>query len=366
MYPTRVLTGLLAATLAAPLLLAGCDTSALVASYPALSPYVGPRPKASPFALGRGHIYGRVLQESNLPVGDAFVSTGGAYAFTAKFPDGFDEETDTVADRDDDKDRIYVMHDFGEDKGEEPAMRIKRKYPSGTSKDGKYWYLRSGEFLLEGLPEGDVLVTASYGEVKTEQVRLSIFPNFMLTGVEFRLPIPDALAKEADGTDPKIIAWAATYPSTGITMKIAVREATVEGGGQDRQTTIQYDPDPPDVRVVLRSPPGSGGGEVWYYRINYTYATAKTPNGATPFFEVPLAPVKVPRGQQQNFGPSQEFEVPVGSIILKKLFDSSKGLEDFPAIVVAKIQFLDETRTPLRSRSGQPLEVAVPLRALDS
>ena len=200
----RTLLAGLAGLLSTSTLLSGCDTTGLVAQFPALSPYLGPRPKAAAFSLGRGHIAGRVVRDQDVPVGNAFVTTGGAYAFSANFPANA-EDIELSADSDNGRDKIFVEHEF-EDGSVEPALRVVRKFPSGTTKAGKYYYLKAGEFLLEGIPEGEVLVTAAFGEVRTAPTRLTVFQNFLLTGLVFKLSIPEPLEK-VNGQDPQVLEW---------------------------------------------------------------------------------------------------------------------------------------------------------------
>ncbi|MEB3329918.1 MAG: hypothetical protein VKQ33_11860 [Candidatus Sericytochromatia bacterium] len=358
-----VLTGL-AGLLAATSCLVGCDTTGLVTQFPALSPYLGPRPKSPPFALGRGHIAGKVVRANNIPVGNAFITNGGAFAYSAQFPEN-EDEIELVEDADNGRDKVFVEHEF-EDGSIEPALRIVRKFPSGNTRAGKYYYLRAGEFLLEGLPEGEVLVTAQFGEVRTPPTRLTVFPSFLLTGLEFRLAIPEPLAK-VNNADPPVLEWIGLEPTSGITLKIVTRTVST-GGDTNTETTVNYAPDPPDVRVSLVAPPGSGGGTVYYYRIFYTYSTPASrrvskDDVATPDVVYPTPPITVPPGQQQNYGPSVEFTIPLGSTAIQKLF-AKDNEDELPILVMARIQFLDQAKQPFLDASGREVEVAVPMRSL--
>jgi hypothetical protein len=358
-----IVTGL-ACLLATSSFLTGCDTTALVTQFPALSPYLGPRPKVPPFSLGRGHIAGKVVRAKDIPVGNAFVTNGGAFAYTAQFPEN-EEDIELVADSDNGKDKIFVEHEF-EDGTVGPALRIVRKFPSGNTKAGKYYYLKAGEFLLEGIPEGEVLVTAQFGEVRTPPTRITVFPNFLLTGLEFRLAIPEPLAK-VNNADPPVLEWIKLEPQSGITLKIVTRSVST-GGDTNTETTVNYAPDPPDVRVSLVSPPGSGGGTVYFYKIFYTYSTPASRKVSkedvkTPDVTYPTPPIVVPPGQQQNYGPSVEFIIPLGSTAIQKLF-KKESEDEIPILVMARIQFLDRNEDEFLDASGRPVEVAVPLRSL--
>jgi hypothetical protein len=56
---------------------------------------------------------------------------------------------------------ITVLHDFGDGKGSVLSQRLLRRYPTGEG-DGKFIFLRPGEYFLEGIPGSEMTVQASY------------------------------------------------------------------------------------------------------------------------------------------------------------------------------------------------------------
>ncbi|MEB3197385.1 MAG: hypothetical protein VKP62_09300 [Candidatus Sericytochromatia bacterium] len=370
MHTLRRTLGAALCLLAAATGVAGCDTNALVTQYPALSPIIGPRAKKAPTVIQRGHLHGKVVKSDGKVQGNAFVTTGGAYAFTAEISETSPPEF--VEDKDNNKDRQYVEgHEF-EDGSVADALRILRKFPSSNKPDGKYFYLKHGEFLLEGIPEGDVLVTASFQDVVGAPQRFTIQPNFLLRDADFTLDIPPTLDLDDKGLPPSILEWTASEPPTGITLKV-VQRSTLGPDGQPGppETNVTYNPEPPDVGLTLRSPPGSRGALITGYSVFYTYNTprraAETPPKpaiATPKTEVPTPPLLVPPANQQTFGPSVNLVIPVGSVSLKNFFTPADPL-DQPLLVVARIRFLSGSNE-INGRNNRPLEVAVPMRALSN
>jgi hypothetical protein len=351
--------------------LAGCDTSDLVAQYPTLSPIIGPRPKAKPFSLARGHIAGRVVSTAGFPVGNAFVTTGGASTFSAFVPET-EAELDTltfVLNENNNLDRVYVEDaSFTNDRGEEelvPAFRIIRKFPSGNSLNEKYYYLRNGEFLLEGIPEGEALVTASFNDVTAAAQRFTIFPNFLMLDTSFTLDIPVPLEPDATtGRLPEVVDWAGLEPETGLTVRQTVRiipDPVTQL--QLREVTVNYLPSE-NIIISLRSPPGSAGSFISAYELSYRVGNEE--RGTT---RVPTSPRLVQPGGPRNSGPVEELEIPVGSVTLQSIVASFVGKnppEDPPPIIVANIRFFNRQNQPIASSgaSRPPLEVSVPLRVL--
>lgn len=374
-YPySLILSSVLAASV-----ITGCDASDLVVQYPALSPIIGPRPKAKPFTLGRGHLTGVVVSTEGTTLGNAFVTTGGAFTFSAELP-STQEELDALTyteNRNNNLDRVYVRDGlFINEEGEEetgPAFRIIRKFPPSNNFQDKYYYLRNGEFLLEGIPEGEALVTASFDDVVGAAQRFTIFPNFLLRDTRFTLDLPEPLPADSAGRSPPVVDWADLEPKTGVSLKVIQRKGLDALQQETTETTVTYEPESGNVVVSLRSPPGSAGSFISAYTLTYT--TSATLEDGTKFDDriptivIPVPPTLIPPGQPKNNGPTVKIVIPVGSITLQKIFQQFEALRVTPPpIINARISF--------RNRAGQPvaggivnnaltdLVVTVPLRAL--
>lgn len=360
-------------------LLAGCDTSDIVNQYPALSPIIGPRPKARPFTLGRGHITGVVVSTEGTTLANAFVTTGGAYTFSAELPSTEEELAvlPYVPNENNNRDRVYVENGlFINEEGVEeegPAFRIIRKFPPTNNFQDKYYFLRNGEFLLEGIPEGEALVTASFDDVVGAAQRFTIFPNFLLRDTRFTLDIPEPLPTDASGRAPAIVDWSGIEPPTGITVKVLVRQTLDALQQAQTETTVTYEPESANVLVSLRSPPGSAGSFISGYTLKYTTG-ARLPDNSnfddgSPEITVPLPPTLIPPGQPKSNGPTVTLEIPIGSITLQKIFERLEELKVTPPpIINARIGFLDRAGQRVKggivNNSLIDLVVTVPLRAL--
>lgn len=378
MFSSRSVSTLTLSLVLATQTLSGCDTSDIVASYPALSPIIGPRPQAKPFQLGRGHIAGVVVTTDGTRLANAFVTTGGAFSFTAELPEDQEglDALPYVPNENDNRDRVYVENGlFVNENGEEeegPAFRIIRKFPPSNSFQDKYYYLRNGEFLLEGIPEGESLITASFQDVQGAAQRFTIFPNFLLRDTRFTLDLPEPLRPDASGRAPAVVDWVGIDPPTGITLTVTERQTLDALQQPQKETTITYEPNPPDVLVELRSPPGSAGSSISAYTIRYTTGLRKADGSPFDINEeivVAIPPMLVPPGQPRGNGPKVDITIPVGSITLQRLFAllDREGLTP-PPIISARIKFRNRAQQNITGAligdNRSDLEVVVPLRAL--
>ena len=369
MKPMRSFLSLVAACLVAAPTLAACDTSGIVAQYPQLGPILGPRAKAAPFVLSKGHVRGRVFGATgkSQPIGLAFVTTGSVSTFTANPKDDeILEEDDAVKD----KDNISVEHDFDGEEGAgglELATRIIRKAPPSQDDEDRYVYLRPGEFFLEGVPEGNATLTASYGNVTSSPNPVTVYKNTIVEDVSLNLFIPEPLVQTPDGSIPKIIEWSKLDPANGVSVSVINKRTTDNSGQVFVETTVTYKPDPPDVAVTLKAPPGSPGTVINAYEISYEYTTpnqqkeGKPPIVVGPIL-IPTPPLIVPPAQEIAFGPPIIIQIPIGSRTLNDVF--SGGKDDQPGLVVASIEFKDDGGVPVPGKDLNPLKVSVPLRAL--
>jgi len=365
MKPLRTMVALAVGLLTTPLL-AGCPTAGLVEQYPALSPIFGPRASTAPFSLARGHIRGRVFGAGGKTqaIGLAFVTTGSVSAFSANPKD------EEVVDEDDsvkNKDNISVMHAFTEDAEPELAQRIIRKSPPTQTDADRFVYLRLGEFFLEGVPEGNTAMTASFGNVVSSPNPVTVYKNTIVEDVSLNLFIPEPLLKDQNGNVPRIIEWAKLEPVNGVSVSVVTRRESVDVGPPIETTSISYKPDPPDIAVTLKSPPGSPGTVISAYEITYEYTTpnqqrdGKPPVVVGPIL-VPTPPLIVPPAQEIAFGPPIIIQIPIGSRTLNDVFQGGK--DNQPGLVIANIEFKDDKGVPVPNKDLNTLKVSVPLRAL--
>lgn len=361
MKPIRTFVGLSAASLVA---LSGC--AGLAAQYPALEGVLGVRPTATPFVLSRGHLRGTVFGASGKgqAIGLAFITTGGVSTFSANPSEeaAVDEDASLK-----DKDNLIVMHDFSADEDGsdvQPATRIIRK-----SKDAAdpYVYLKLGEFFLEGVPEGNASLTASYGNVISPPNPITVYKNTIVEDVSLNLFIPVPLVQGPDGTIPHIVEWARLDPANGVSVSVLQKRTTDQTGSSFVDTTITYKPDPPDVAVTLKAPPGSPGTIITGYEVQYEYTTPNQIKQSQPPIIVgpilvPTPPLIVPPAQEIAFGPPIVIQIPIGSRTLNEIFSGEK--DDQPGLVIATIEFKDESGAPVPNKELSALKVSVPLRAL--
>lgn len=237
----------------------------------------------------------------------------------------------------------------------------------------KYIYLRSGEFFLEDVPEGISTIYASFGNVTSAQNPVTVFANTTVTDVNLNLYIPIPVALE-NGDTPHVVEWTGLTPETGIT--IAVEEKAAETGADVTTTNIVYKPDPPDVSVELKSPPGSGGAVITGLSIVYQWVGEDKRDGEVRAQQlgpdrIPIPPKVVAAAQPSAFGPPTLLTVPVGSATVQEIFKTFINPKTGqpatpPGLVKASIQFIDESGFAIQSKSLEALEVSVVLRSLSN
>ena len=367
MKQTRSIGALVGTCLLAAPTLGGCADigDGIARAFPAAAPIFAPRATAAPFVISRGHVRGAVYGASgkSQPIGLAFITTGGVSTFSA------DPDPDDVVAEDEkvkDKDGLSVMHDFGDGK-ETLATRMIRKAPPSQEPEDRYVYLRAGEFFLEGVPEGTATLTASFGNVASSPNPVTIYKNTVIEDVTLNLFVPETALGAGDGQVPTIVEWAQLNPTNGVSVSVINKRTTDNSGQVFTETTVTYKPDPPDVAVTLKSPPGSSGNVIRAYEITYAYTTpAQQAAGKPPIVVgpilVPTPPQIVPPAQEIAFGPPIVLQIPVGSRTLNDVFSGDKN--DQPGLVVATIEFKDEGGVAIPGRDLSPLKVSVPLRAL--
>ena len=145
------------------------------------------------------------------------------------------------------------------------------------------------------------------------------------------------------------------------------RRESSASGPPTTTTTISYKPDPPDVSVTLRSPPGSPGTTLSAYEIFYEYTTpAQQREGKPPVVVgpilVPMPATVVPAAGELAYGEPVLVVVPIGSRTLNDVFRG--GRDSQPALVMAKIEFKDANGVPVQDRNLNTLKVSVPIRSM--
>lgn len=377
-----ILAGLTVATS-----LAGCDSlrAQAIAQVPALQPYLGGRPTPSPFVLKTGSIRGFVFgaNGASQPIPLAFVTTGSISSFAGNPIEAEikkDEAGVELAEVDDGT-TVTISHDFNDGKGAVLAERRLRKKPIKISESEepdptarafkeKYVYLRAGEFFLEDVPEGISTVYASFGNVTSAQNPVTVFANTTVTDVNLNLFIPIPVALE-NGDTPRVVEWTGLTPETGITIKVENKQ---EEGASEPTINVVYNPEPPDVSIELKAPPGSGGAVITGLSIVYQWVGEDKRDGEVRAQQlgperIPIPPRVVAAAQPSAFGPPLNLIVPVGSATIQEIFkpfDNPKTQlkSTPPGLVKASIQFIDESGFAIQSKSLEALEVAVVLRSL--
>jgi hypothetical protein len=358
----------------------GCEDqrAALVQAYPQVAPILGGRAKPSPFALNIGNITGFVYGASgkSQPIPLAFVTTGSVSTFAGN-PDkskAVQEENEFDNDADANKAHFDVFHDFNDGAGAVETDRIIRKNvpaedpnaDDATNARRQYVYLRAGEFFLEGVPEGVSKLTASFGNVNSSPNPVTVYKNQLVTGVTMNLYIPEPVAVE-DKRVPKVVEWTGLKPEVGISVSAQVK-TTKTDLGVETDTTITYKPDPPDVAVTLKAPPGSAGAVIKAVDIIYVYNTpARSAIGQPPIqigpVRIPIPPVVVAPAQDIAFGPPSVITIPVGSSTLRSIFKSDQP-DQQPGLIVANMEFIDDAGFAIQDKSFQNLQVSAVMRSL--
>jgi hypothetical protein len=338
----------------------------IIANAPWTAPIIGGRATPTPFALQTGSIRGFVFGADGpkQPIPLAFVTTGSISTFAANPTDpAFDGD-----EPDDGKTIFGINHDFGDGKGAVLCERRPRKFPlkpvddsPDALFDAKYVYLRPGEFFLEGVPDGITNLTASFGNVNSSPSPVTVYANTTVDDANLNLLIPTPVVNE-DGSTPKVVEWTGLTPSTGVTLDVQTKDSTDPNGVSHHDVTITYKPDPPDVAVELKAPPGSGGTVIKQISISYVYNT-QGQNFTLPVPPIPISPEVVSAAQATAFGPPAILTIPVGSKSLATIFSDQDPTKQ-PGLVIADINFIGDDGFLVQAKNLEALKVSVPLRAL--
>ncbi|MDB5095898.1 MAG: hypothetical protein JWM80_319 [Cyanobacteria bacterium RYN_339] len=335
---------------------------------------------ASPVPVGAkvgsisGFVYGAAGKSQPIPL--AFVSTGDASTFAGN-PDvgvAVSEQDEFAIAANATHEHFDVLHDFNDGAGPVVTDRILRRVvpaadpgaDEATNSRRQYVYLRAGEYFLDGLPEGINKLTASFGNVTSAANPVTVYNGKLVTGANMTLFLPEPVVTE-DGRVPRVVEWTGLKPETGIS--VAVQTKTVKTDqGTNTETTVTYKPDPPDVSVTLKAPPGSGGAVIKAVDIVYVYNTpARSQAGQPPIqigpTRVPIVPVVVAPAQDIAFGPASVITIPIGSSALSSAFKSTQP-DQQPGLIVANLEFIDDAGFAIQDKSFQNLQVSVVIRAL--
>jgi hypothetical protein len=366
----------LAALVVALATTSGCHLDSLATQYPQIAPYVS-RPAPSPIDMGVGNITGFVYGASGKaqPIPLAFVTTGSVSAFAGN-PDkakAIQEANEFDNDADATKAHLDVFHDFNDGAGPVETDRIIRKNVPAADPNAddavnarrQYVYLRTGEFFLEGVPEGVAQLKASFGNVASTANPVTVYKNQLVTGVNLNLYIPEPVTLE-NGV-PHVVEWTGMKPEVGISVSAQVK-TTKTDLGVETDTTITYKPDPPDVAVTLKAPPGSAGAVIKAVDVIYVYNTpARSSTGQPPIqigpVRIPVPPQVIAPAQDIAFGPPTVLTVPVGSSTLRSVF-KSEDPDQQPGLIVANMEFIDDQGFAIQDKSFQNLQVSAVMRSL--
>ena len=196
-------------------------------------------------------------------MGMAFVTTGSVSTNAAN------PQSDQVEDDvDNGKLKAYVMKDFGDGN---PVLveRRKREKPGGPNWEDKYVYLKPGEFFLEGVPDGIATLTASYGGVSSQQTQVEVYRGNTRADIKIPLYIPGPVQIENSSKPPNVVDFVGTNPDTGISATVQIK--VNEDGTRD--ISVDYKPNPPDIQVYLKAPPGSAGTVIKGLNLVYSWDT---------------------------------------------------------------------------------------------
>jgi hypothetical protein len=343
----------------------GCEDlrSQIVTSAPWTGPIIGGRPQPSPFKLATGNIRGIVHGKDGIsqPIGMAFVTTGSV-SCTAANPQP-DQTIPSADDKDDGKEKIFVMHDFGDGAGEVATERRLRQKAGGPNWQDKYVYLKQGEFFLEGVPEGYATLRASYGGVNSQGTQVEVYANNVRADIKIPLYIPGPVQVDGSNTPPKVVDFVGSKPDTGISVTVQ----TKKNDDGSTEVTVNYKPDPPDVTVNLKAPPGSAGTVIKGINLVYSWDTISGRHGETTPVNIPISPVVVAPAQDTAYGPPATITVPVGSAIIQEVFkqkNPATNNTDPPGLIIATMEFVDEQGFVVLDKNFQNLQVSTILRAL--
>jgi hypothetical protein len=334
----------------------------LITQAPWSAPLIGRRPVGPAWKQDKGDLQGFVYGANgkSQPISLATVSAGGVSSRTGNPVNpvaAADEFTGDNANRTD----LSVLHDYNDGKGPVPAQRFERKVPIGPEQRDRFYYLRKGEYLLESLPEGFANVEANYNNIRSKATKFPVYANKTSEENNLNIFIPQPVAP-IDGRLPNYVQWIRSEPESGITVEVTPGKATETGAVE--QPKITYKPDPPDVAVTLKAPPGSGGATIRYIDVQYSWNTLASPDKMElPPIRISIPPVIVPPAQDFTFGPPAIIRVPVGSASLRAIFNTTDAQQQ-PGLITAKIIFADAGSNIIDSGKDENLVVTCVLRSL--
>lgn len=306
----------------------------------------------------QGFVYGQSGRGQPLPlatvsVGDRRTDTGNPPVALDGLPLSTEVKDDSVR---------YVRHLFDTngdgkpDLPETPAERVLKRFPGNTSDPlARFHYLRSGEYVLEAIPEGGATLTADFGGVKGEAyVNVKAGATVTDLGLQLQLPTPIVLE---NGGQVRVLTWSGLSPESGLVVQADLAASS-----------LSFTPSPPDVVVRLKAPPGSSGSQVKALSLFFTYQTpaneaAKRPPLSMGPWLLPIPVKQVPPATLFGFGEEISFTVPVGSGQLMPAFLAPKA-EDRASVVTAEVTFHDEGGFEIQGPDFTTLKVAIPIRRL--
>ena len=164
----------------------------------------------------------------------------------------------------------------------------------------------------------------------------------------------------------------------GQTEKVTVqpKDVTNADGSTDHQVSLSYKPDPPDVQVTLKAPPGSAGAVIKAVDVVYVFNTQFRQSQGLPPLQIgpiraPLPPIVVGPAQDIAFGPPAQITIPIGSSSLASVFNplDASGRPDHdptkqPGLIVANMEFIDDGGFAIQDKGFQNLQVSAVLRSL--
>jgi hypothetical protein len=276
----------------------------------------------------KGIVHGK--EGPGQPVGMAFVTTGSVSAIAAN-PQADQVEEDV----DNNKAKAYVMKDFG---GGTPVLveRRKREKPGGPNWQDKYVYLKPGEFLLEGVPEGIATLTASYGGVNSQQTLVEVYKGNTRVDIKIPLYIPGPVQIPGP-SQPNVVDFVSANPTSIAWLN------------------LDHASSPPTTDVTLKAPPGSAGTVIKGFKLTYTWDTVGGPPGETDPFVLPISPIVVAPAQDLAYGPPSRLTVPISAAPIQTAFP--KG--DPPPLVVCTVVFIDENGFEVLDNAFNPLKVEI-------
>lgn len=312
---------------------------------------------------GTGTVRGLVVGQSGKaqPLGMALVKLGALQTYTSNPPltiEGLPSEAS-----DPEATTLLVRHAFDDngdgraDGPEQPAERRLLKHPPAPAVPGKpglerYAFLRVGEFLFEAVPEGAATLSADFGGTSASR-GLQVTSATTLVA-DLQLPLPSPI--EVEGGRPRVVGWSGLVPAEGLSL---VEEASASGA-------LRFEPNPPDVVVRLKAPPGSAGATVVAYSVVYLVQTVageeakRTPAVMGPY-TVGVPPLEVPPAERLAFGPEVEIRVPLDGARLRALHEVADPKQR-PSSILAQVEFLDDRGFALQGPTFENLIVSIPVR----